>query len=335
MKQSSEKKVNIGIAFIGLGVVLAVLFVVGLFINRAEPQLIQGEVEASEVRISSKVPGRIHQFFGEEGLLVKAGDTLVVLDSPELTAKLGQATAAKEAAVAQNQKAIKGVRKEQIESARQLWNKAVVGVDIAQKSYDRVQKLFEKEVITAQKRDETKAQYDAAIATAQAAKSQYDMAVAGAEAEDKAVAQAMVNRATGAIEELESYINETVLLAPISGQISEVYPKRGELVGTGAPIMSIVDLDDVWFTFNVREDLLGGIKNGTVLQVSVPALGNEVVEVKVTYIKALAAYATWKSTSATGGFDAKTFEVRAKPSGKTAGLLPGMSAVVNKVKGIE
>lgn len=332
MKESSERKVNFKIALIGLVVVVTVLFLVGLFINRPEPMVIQGEAEATEVRVSGKIPGRIHKFYGEEGQNIKKGDTLVVVESPELTAKLGQATAAKEAADAQNQKAKKGSRKEQKEGAFQMWQKALVGVDIAQKSYGRVQTLFEKGVITAQKRDEAKAQYDAALATAQAAKSQYDMALAGAEIEDKMMAQANVNRASGAIEEVESYINETILVSPIDGQISEIYPKRGELVGSGAPIMSIIDLNDMWFTFNVREDMLGAMKTGATMEVSVPALDGKTFDVRVTHIKVLASYATWKPTSSNGDYDAKTFEVKAKPISQVEGLLPGMSAIVNKVK---
>lgn len=328
MNQSNEKRVNFRIALIGVLAVIVILFFTGLFINRPEPVRIQGEAEAAEVRISGKVSGRIQEIFVEEGQFVKAGDTLALIDSPELSAKLDQATAARNAAVAQNSKAIKGARQEQINSAYQMWQKAVVGVDIAEKSYKRVQSLYEKGVATAQKHDEAKAQYDAAVATEQAAKSQYDMAVAGAEIEDKLAARAMVDRASGAIQEVESYIRETALISPIDGMVTAIYPKRGELVGSGSPVMSIVDLDDVWFTFNVREDHLSGIKNGAVMSVKIPALDNREVEVKVTYVKALASYATWKATTATGGFDAKTFEVKAKPAGKIDDLLPGMSAVV-------
>lgn len=327
MKHSAERKVNFRIAIIGLAVVVAILFVIGLLVNRPQPLRIQGQAEATEVRISGKVAGRIEQFMVEEGSFVKAGDTLVIIDSPELTAKLSQAVAAKDAASAQSLKAQKGARKEQIDSAYQMWQKAKAGVDIAEKSYARMESLFEKGVVTAQKRDETKAQYDAAYATAQAAKSQYDMAVAGAENEDKMAARAMVDRAGGAVREVESYIGETTLVSPIDGQVSVIYPKRGELIGTGAPIMSIVDLDDMWFTFNVREDVLGDMQNGSEITVAIPALDTDAV-LRINYIKAMASFATWKSTSASGGFDAKTFEVRARPVDRIEGLLPGMSAVI-------
>jgi len=322
-----KKNQDLRTGIFALIIVIIIIFIVGIIVNRPEPVIIQGEAEASEVRVSGKVPGRIKQFMAEEGTHVKTGDTLVIIDSPELTAKLEQANAAENAAQAQNKKAIKGARKEMIVGAYEMWQKAQVGVDIAKKSFDRVQRLFDKGVVPAQKRDEAEAQYKAAVATSNAAKSQYSMALNGAEREDKEAALALVDRAKGAVNEVKSYMNETTLVSPLDGEITEIYPKRGELVGSGAPIMSIVDLNDMWFTFNVREDLLGGLKMGKTFKVKVPALNNKLVEVKVNYIKALASYATWKATKTTGQFDVKTFEVRARPTVKVADLRPGMTAL--------
>jgi HlyD family secretion protein len=322
-----KKNQDLRTGLVALIVVIIIIFIIGLILNKPEPIIIQGEADASEVRISGKIPGRIKQFLAEEGRQVKAGDTLVVIDSPELNAKLEQANAAQNAAQAQNKKAIKGARKELIIGAFEMYQKAKVGVDIAKKSFDRVQHLYDKGVVTAQKRDEAEAQYKAAVATASAAKSQYDMAMNGAEAEDKEAALALVDRAKGAVNEVKSYLKEITLTAPIDGEITEIFPKCGELVGTGAPIMSIVDLNDIWFTFNVREDLLNEIKMGKTFKVKVPALNNQIVDVKVTYIKALASYATWKATKTAGQFDVKTFEVRARPTTKITDLRPGMTAL--------
>ena len=312
---------------IALIIVVVLIFIVGIIINRNEPVVIQGEADASETRISGKIPGRIKEFKGEEGSQVKAGDTLVIIESPELAAKLEQANAAESAASAQDRKANKGARKELISGAYEMYQKALVGVDISNKSFIRVQHLFDKGVVTAQKRDEAEAQYNAAVATSNAAKSQYDMAKNGAETEDKESALALVNRAKGAVNEVKSYISETTLISPVNGEITEIYPKCGELVGTGAPIMSIVDLNVMWFTFNVREDLLGDLKMGKTFKVKVPALNNQIIELKVNYIKALASYATWKATKTTGQFDVKTFEVRARPKSKIKDLRPGMTAL--------
>ena len=326
-----KKNQDLRTGLFALIVVIVIIFIIGLIVYRPESTVIQGEAVVSEVRISGKVPGRIKQFIKEEGSWVHAGDTLVLIDSPELTAKLEQANAAENAAQAQNKKAIKGARKEMIFGAYEMWQKALVGVDISKKSYDRVQKLFDKGVVTAQKRDEAEAQYKAAVATANAAKSQYDMAMNGAEKEDKEAAEALVSRAKGAVNEVKSYLKEITLTSPITGEIAEIYPKCGELVGTGAPIMSIIDLNDMWFSFNVREDLLGELKKGKTFNVKVPALNNQIVQVKVTYIKALASYATWKATKTTGQFDVKTFEVRAKPTATVKDLRPGMTALFEEI----
>jgi len=155
------------------------------------------------------------------------------------------------------------------------------------------------------------------------------MAINGAEKEDKQAALALVNRAKGAVSEVESYLSETMLVSPISGEVSDVFPKQGELVGSGAPIMNIVDLNDMWVVFNIREDLLSNIKIGNEIDAIVPALGNKSVKLKVNYIKAMASYATFKATKTNGGFDVKSFEVRAIPVAHVEGLRPGMSLMVN------
>ncbi len=328
--KATNKDLRTGL--LALIAVVVIIFFVGIFINKPEPSIIQGEAEAPEIRVSSKIPGRISKFLVEEGNLVHTGDTLVILESPELNAKMEQATAAEQAALAQNKKAEKGARKELIMSAFEMYQKALVGVEITKKSFDRVQKLYEKGVIPAQKRDEAEAQYKAAVATANAAKSQYEMAVNGAELEDKEAAHALVAKARGAVNEVKSYMNETVLLAPADGEISEIFPNQGELLGSGAPIMSIVNLNKLKFVFNVREDELGSMKTGTLLKIKIPALNYRVINAKVNYLKAMGSYATWKATKTTGQFDVKTFEVHAQPIDKLEGLLPGMSALIENSK---
>lgn len=329
--ENNSSKHSLLMGLLGLIGVIAIVSLIGFFAAKPDALIIQGEAEATEFRVSGKVPGRIKEFKFEEGMAVKRGDTLVLIDSPELLAKIDQAQAAQSAAEAQNRKAIKGARQELIMGAYEMWQKAEVGVEITKKSFDRVQKLYDKEVVSAQKRDEAEAQYKAAVATAKAAKSQYQMAVNGAEQEDKASALALVNRAKGAVSEVKSYLGEIFLVSPIDGEVSEIFPKHGELVGTGAPIMTITNLEDIWFTFSVREDILNGMQTGNTLKLKIPALGNKEVEAKVTFIKAMASYATWRSTKVSGQFDAKTFEVRAKPTAKVEGLRPGMTAIVETV----
>ena len=318
------------LAFLTLLGVIALVAVVGFLMLAKSPEIIQGQAEVDEYRVSSKVPGRILEFKVKEGQSVKKGDTLAILEAPDIQAKLEQARAAQAAADAQNEKAIKGARTEQIQAAYEMWQKSIAGLEIAEKSYTRVKNLYEQGVMPAQKFDEVTAQRNAAIATEKAAKSQYDMARNGAEREDKLAAAALVDRAKGAVAEVESYIKETYLIASADGEVSEIFPKVGELVGTGAPIMNIAVMSDKWVTFNVREDLLKGLTVGTEFDAIVPALDNKEIKLKVYYMKDLGTYAAWKATKTTGQFDLKTFEVRARPVEAVPELRPGMSVVFSK-----
>lgn len=326
MDQRKSQNNNMLIAFLTLLGVLAVVILIGFFMLKKGPEIIQGQAEVTEYRISGKVPGRIFEYRVKEGDKVSKGDTLVLLEAPEVHAKMLQAEAAQAAAQAQQDKAYKGARAEQIQAAYEMWQKAKAGLDIAEKSYKRVKNLYEQGVLPAQKFDEAAAQLSAMQATEKAAQAQYTMAKNGAEREDKMAAEALVNRAKGAVAEVESYIKETVLLAPVDGEVSEIFPKEGELVGTGAPIINLSKMDDMWVTFNVREDLLVDLTIGKVVEAYVPALGRN-IKMKINYMKDLGTYAAWKATKTTGQYDMKTFEVRGLPVEKIEGLRPGMSVI--------
>ena len=328
MKTSKNYNLLIGVA--ALVAIVLTISVVGYIVSRPQPVVIQGEAEATEYRISGKVPGRIEEFRGTEGQKVKKGDTLVIIDSPEIRAKMAEAKAAKTAAEAQKNKAMNGARREQITGAYEMWQKALVGEDVMRKSYERMVKLHDEKVVSDQKFDEVEAQYHAAVATAKAAKSQYDMAVKGARQEDKDAAVALVERASAAVELVNSYRDEIRLTSPSDGIIADIYPKVGELVGQGSPIMTIQDLDDMWFTFNVREDRLEGLRSGDHILLTVPALGNREVQATVYYLSARESYATWKATREIGEFDTRTFEVRARPDYTVEGLRPGMSVILKR-----
>ncbi len=326
--EKEKKSYNLVIGIVALIVIILLIAVIGYFVSKPKPLMIQGEAEASEYRVSGKVPGRIEELYVKEGQMVHKGDTVALIDSPEVRAKLAQANAIKAAASSQSRKAQNGARKEQIAGAYELYQQALVQEDVMKKSFDRIQKLYDQKVIAAQKYDEVKAKYDASVAQTKAAKSQYDMAVNGAREEDKAAAKALVDQADGALMEVESYLSELYLTAPADGIISALFPKVGELVGQGAPVASVTDLNDVWFTFNVREDYLHGMKQGDKITVIIPALDGKEVPATVNYVAVRESYATWKATKETGMYDAKTFEVRAVPDVKVDGIRPGMSAIV-------
>lgn len=327
MATNNKGKVNLIPAILILITVIVLVVLASLYAFRHEDETLEGQADVTEYRVSSKVPGRIKKFYVEEGQYVHAGDTLAVLEAPEVTAKLEQAQAVENAAAAQSQKADNGARKEQIQGAYDMWQKAKVGVTIAEKSWARVKRLADEGVLPAQKLDEVTAQRDAAIATEKAAKSQYDMAVNGARIEDKEAARALVNQARGAIKEVSSYIKETYLLASADGEVTEIFPSVGELVGTGVPVMNVALMNDMWMTFNVREDNLKLFRMNQTVKVNIPALNKE-VEAKVFYMKNLGSYATWKATKSTGQFDMKTFEVKVRPTKKVEDLRPGMSVLL-------
>ena len=318
---------NILFAILGFAVVVIIVALIGFFALGRDPELVQGQVEVSEYRVSSKVPGRILEIRVKEGDYVKVGDTLAILDAPEVRAKMEQARSAEDAAAALELKAQNGARQEQIQGAYQVWQQAKAGLDIAEKSYQRIQRLFDEGVVSAQKRDEVYANYKAMEAQCKAAESQYQMAQNGARREDKLAAAAQVGRAKGAVQEVNSYIHETVQIAQMEGEVSCIYPKVGELVGTGSPIMTISMMQDMWGSFNVREDQLNGMQVGSTIKAFVPAFNKE-VEMKVYYLKDQGSYAVWKATKANGQYDLKTFEVRARPTEKFEGLRPGMSLII-------
>jgi len=318
---------NILLAIAGFIAVVIIVALIGFLALDRNPDIIQGQVEVTEYRVSSKVPGRILELRVSEGDYVKAGDTLAILDAPEVRAKMEQARSAESAAAALELKAQNGARKEQIQGAYSVLQQAKAGYEIAEKSYQRIQRLYDEGVMSAQKRDEVYANYKAMEAQMKAAQSQYDMAVNGARMEDKLAAAAQVGRAKGAVQEVNSYIHETVQIAQKEGEVANIYPKVGELVGTGSPIMSIAVMDDMWGTFNVREDQLNGMNVGSEFTVFVPAFNKE-IKMKVYYLKDQGSYAVWKATKANGQYDLKTFEVKARPIEKLDGLRPGMSLII-------
>ena len=327
----SEKKQhkNIIITAACTTLVVAVVAVIGAMSIKQEPETIQGQVEVSEYRVSSKVPGRILEIRVKEGDCVNVGDTLAILDAPEVRAKMTQAQSAENAAAAMDEMANNGARQEQVRGAFAVLQQAKAGLEIAQKSYNRVQRLYDEGVMTAQKRDEAFANYKALEAQVKAAQSQYDMARNGARSEEKKAAAAQVNRAKGAVAEVNSYIHETMQIAQMAGEVSDVYPKVGELIGTGSPIMSVSLMNDIWGTFNVREDQLDGMKVGSIVTAFVPAFKKE-IRMKVYYIKDQGSYAVWKATKSNGQYDLKTFEVKARPMDKLEGLRPGMSLILKR-----
>ncbi len=322
------KKGSLGLALFTLAA-LGVLAVTGWSLWKpAAPVCLQGEIEAAEADVSAKLAGRVAELAVEEGQQVKKGQVLAVLESPEIEAKLRQADAARIAAAARKQKADHGAREEEVRQAYHLWQRALDGASLAEKTFRRIERLFADGVVPAQRRDEAESQWRTAVSQAEAAKAAYDMAAAGARPEDREAADALVRQAAAMVSEVKAFLAETRLKAGMDGEVREIIARRGEMISPGYPVIRLVDLRDVWATFNLREDQLAGIRMGDRLTATIPALGNREVPLRVTFIAPLGDFATWRATSASGGFDVKTFQVKARPVEPIPGLRPGMSVLL-------
>lgn len=324
-----KTKKYLAVSFIVVLIAVIIISVIGMILLGKKPVILQGQIEAAEIRISGKLPGRIDTFLVKEGQNVRAGDTLVVINSPEAEAKYQQVNALEDVARLQNEKIDKGTRKQIVATAEQLWNKAKADLQLATTTYRRIEALYKDSVVTSQRRDEVRALYESAVAAEKAAWNQYQLAKSGAQVQDKESAHALVDAAKGSVEEVASLLQDARLTAPESGQISTIFPKRGELVGAGMPIMNLIVLDDVHVVLNVREDRLPLFPMGGTFFGDVPAIGRGNIEFKINYVSPLGSFATWKSTKQTGSYDLRTFEIHALPVRRIEGLRPGMSVLVD------
>ena len=307
--------------------ITAAIAIIGLFMLKPPAEVIEGQAEATSVRISGKLPGRVTEIYVKEGDMVKAGDTLIHIHSSLAEAKLLQATEMKKAAAAQNRKVDAGTRSQIVQGARDLVSQAAAAREIAQKTYQRMENLYNEGVMSAQKRDEAKAAYDAAVAGEKAAQSQLSLAESGAQQEDKESAAAMVGVAQGGINEVDAVLEDQYLVAPCDGQIDQIYPEVGELVSLGTPLMSLLKVSDKWVTFNVREDALNDFKLGSKVKVMIPAMDKKETEMEVYYVRDMGTHATWRATKSTGEWDSRTFQVKARPTETLTDLRPGMTVV--------
>ncbi len=328
-RENSPKSIVAGI--VGLLVLLGALAFIGWGLWLAyhpAPVPLQGQVEAQTINISPKISARIATLPVREGQAVAAGTLLVTLDSPELRAKLAQAGAVQAGADAKRDLVDVGARAEDIRAAKANWDKATASAELADKTYQRLNTLHKEGLVSLQRNDEAQTSYKAALETALAAKAQYDTALTGARPQEKRAAGAAVLQAAGGVAEVDAAALELALKAPLAAEVDKVVLHPGELAGAGFPILTLVDLTDIWVVFNIREDDFAGIKVGAPLNGTVPALGNKPVRFVIDTISPRGDYATWRATRQSSGYDVRTFEVRARPQTTVEGLRPGMSVLV-------
>lgn len=308
--------------------IVAAVAIIGVLLAKEPVLVTQGQADCEVVRVSGKLPGRVVKFYVHEGDFVHKGDTLVSIYSSTVDAKLSQARSMAGAAQSQNRKVERGTRAEIISSATNVVRQAQAAEEIARKTYERMENLYKEGVISEQKRDEAKAAYEASSAAVRTAQSQLEMAMNGAQAEDRSAASNMANAAQGSVREVESLLEDQFLLAPCDGEVSEIYPHVGELVSIGTPLMSISVLDEMWVSFNVREERLKDLPMDKEVTVTIPALGGKSAVMRVFYIHDRGSYATWNATKAYDDYDSKTFEVKLRPKEKIQDFRPGMSVLL-------
>ena len=311
-----------------LAAIVAFIVYTLIVVLKPVPVVLQGEIEAKEYNVASKVPGRIQEIAVKKGQEVEKGDFIFAISSPEIDAKLAEANAARMAADAQSRKAQNGAQKEDIEAAYSTYIKAEAAAQFGEKTFQRIQNLYNEGVVPEQQRDEAETKMKGARETANAAKAIWQKAEKGAREEDKAAAEALVKRADAAIEQVKAYLDETTIHSIAKGEVSGVNVEEGELVSTGFPVVNVIDLDDIWATLYIREDYLGHFKMGETFIAMIPGLENQEFEFKVTYISPTADFARYNATKTSGEFDLKSFEIEARPVNKIPGLRPGMTAVI-------
>ncbi len=310
---------------------VAVFLVYGLYLaNRSVNAPLQGQIDARYVDVSAKILGRVAKLEVREGDTVRPGTALLVLDSPEVKDKVSQAQAALGAARARQQLLDDGMRREEIQTTKATWQRAVSDANLAETTFRRINVLYQDGLISQQRNDEVETAYRSALAAATAARAQYDLSMNGFRHEERAAAAATTQGAVAVVDEVESLAADTVLRAPMSAEVDKIILQQGELAAPGFPILTLVNLDDVWAVFNLRENELAGVRIGTVFKGHVPALGGRAVSFEVYYISPKGEYATWRATRQSSGYDIKTFEVRARPRGPVEGLRPGMSVLVER-----
>lgn len=295
-----------------------------------KPIRLQGQVEAQQYNLSSKVAGRIYQVLVRKGDQVKKGQLIFTILSPEIDAKLVQAVAGKDAADALAKEVSTGARKQEIEAARDKWQQAKSAADLMEKTFQRVDNLFGDGVLAEQKRDEAYAQFQAAQFAANGAYQMFKLAEEGARDETKQAAADKARMAAGAVTEVEVYAADTRINSWHDGEVSQILLQTGELAPQGFPVVTVIDMNDAWLVFHVREDRLAEFPKDSEFSAVIPALGQSSYRFRVNHVAVMGDFATWRATNGDKGFDMRSFEVEARPIKPIEGLRAGMSVLVEK-----
>jgi HlyD family secretion protein len=313
-----------------VGTVAVIVVALSVFyLVRPEPLLVQGEADATRLDIAARVDGRVKEIPVERGQNVPAGAVLVRIDNPETLAKHGQMRAGLAVAEAQLANVLVGTRVETIAARKAELERAQAALVLAKKTFDRTQTLTEQGNAPQARLDQVTDTLHESERAVDQAKSGYDQAVNGYTKEERDIARTNVEKAKADIQAVQSLLDQLVVYAPVASQIYQRNVEPGEYVAPGVPLVTLIDLADVWIHFDLREDLVKNLKIGDRFDVRIPALGDRPVTVEVKLIATKGEYASWRATRATGDFDLRTFSIRAYPVQPVPELRPGMSAYLD------
>jgi HlyD family secretion protein len=307
-------------------IVTAIVGLSAWYLTRPTPLLIQGEADSTRIDIAARVDGRISKIAVERGQNVPAGAVLLQIDNPELVARLAEAVAAKGVADAELARIHAGTRAETVAVRKAEIDRTAADLALAQQTYDRLKKLVAGQYATQQRLDEATAALRVAQRSYDQAKLGYQEAIAGFTPEEVHMAETKVLRAAAAVATLQSLVDQMVVTAPAATQVYQINVEQGEVVAPGIPLLTLVEMNDIWLRFDLREDLIKDVKLGDRIELRIPALGDRRVVTQIKLIAARGEYAGWRATRATGDFDLRTFAIRAYPTELVPGLRPGMSA---------
>ena len=316
------KKLVIALPFVLAIVAVAVLIVNA---NDADEKVVTGLVETTTISVSSKIPGRIAEIFVKEGDQIKKGQLIASMESKEMDAKVEQTRGQLETARFKYQMALNGARQEEKDAVEKLYLQSKYQFELAEKTLNRMMNLYSDSLISTQEKDVYEFQYKAALEQMNAAKSKYDMVIKGARYEEIAMAKGLFYQAENGFKEASAYQDELEIKSPIDGELQKKMVNQGEILASGYPVVTLIDLNDTWITIQLKEDEMNSVKIGDVFYGNVKALSNTLYKFKVYYISPIGDFANWRPTNQKGDFDIRTFEIRFRAVDKIEGLRPGMT----------
>lgn len=249
-----------------------------------------GTIEATEVEVGSKLPGRIAQLLVKEGDQVQVGQIIARLETSEIEAEVAQAQAALAGAAAQLKELLAGSRLQEIREARANLQQAEDNLKLARDDWDRFDSLFKEGATSAQERDRAKNRVEVAVSQVKAARERYELVRVGPRPETIEAARHERDRAKAVLQMAQVRLRDSTILAPLSAIVLTKRAEQGEIVNPGFPIVILIDSDDLWLRVYIPESEIGLVGIGQEAAVTVDSFPNRRFEGKVIEISSKAEF---------------------------------------------